>query len=72
MRCAFGNKNSQPMYFINLIAQDCLEIRLDGFAKRRKPHGRSAIEQGTAEFLFNRRIAVESDGCEMPQIQPRV
>jgi hypothetical protein len=28
--------------------------------------------KGTAEFLFNRRIAVESDGCEMPQIQPRV
>jgi hypothetical protein len=51
MRCASGNKNSQPMYFINL-AQDCLEMRLDDFAEWRKPHGRSAIEQGTAEFLF--------------------
>jgi hypothetical protein len=40
------NKSFQPMYFINL-AQDRFEVRLDGFAERREPHGRPALEQVT-------------------------
>jgi hypothetical protein len=51
MRCAFGSKNSQPVYLVDL-AQDCLEVRFDGFAEWRKPHGRSALEQATAKFAF--------------------
>ena len=39
------------MYLVDL-AQDCLEMWFDGFAKWRKPDRWSAIEQGTSEFVF--------------------
>ena len=48
MRCGFGGKNSQSVNLVYL-AQDCLEMRLDGFAEWGKPYGWAAIEQGTAE-----------------------
>jgi hypothetical protein len=57
MRYTFG---TQLMYFVDL-PQDCLEMRFDGFAERRKPDRPSAIEQGTSEFML-------SDGWEMPLI----
>jgi hypothetical protein len=46
MHLAFGNKNSQAVYLVDL-AQDHFEVRLNGFAEWRNPHGRSALEQGT-------------------------
>jgi len=39
------------MYFVDL-AQNCLEMRFDGFAEWQKPERRSAIEQGTSELVF--------------------
>jgi uncharacterized protein YaiE (UPF0345 family) len=48
MRYTFG---TQAMYLVDL-AQDCLEMRFDGFTEWRKPDRRSAIEQGTSEFVF--------------------
>lgn len=38
--------------YLDDLAQDRLEMRFDGFAEWRKPDGRSAIEQGTPEFVF--------------------
>jgi hypothetical protein len=48
MRYTFG---TQLIYLVDL-AQDCLEMRFDGFTEWRKPERRSAIEQGTSEFVF--------------------
>jgi uncharacterized protein YaiE (UPF0345 family) len=48
MRCTFG---TQVMDLVEL-AQDCLEMRFDGFTEWRKPERRSAIEQGASEFVF--------------------
>jgi hypothetical protein len=46
-----ASQNSQPVYLVDL-AHDRLAVRLDGFAEWRKPYGRAAIEQSTAEFAF--------------------
>jgi hypothetical protein len=63
MRYTFG---TQVMYLVDL-AQDCLEMRFDGFTERRKPDRRRS-NKGRPSSCSNRRIAVESDGWEMPLI----
>src|SRR5262249_19103828 len=48
MRYSFG---TQLMYLVDL-AQNCLEMRLDGFAEWRKPDRRAPIEQGAPPVGF--------------------
>ena len=61
MSHTFGNR-TELMY---LLAQDCLEMRFNGF---RKPDGRSAIKQGSPTSCSNRAsTVVEREGEQRPR-----
>ena len=45
------SRRANPSYLVD-SERDDLEMRFDRFAERRKPHGRSALEQCAAQFLL--------------------
>jgi len=45
------SRRANPSYLVD-GERDYLEMRFDRFAERRKPHGRSALEQRAAQFLL--------------------
>jgi hypothetical protein len=63
----YTSETRAPLIYVVDLAQDCLEMRFDGFAEWRKPEVRDRTRDVRVRVPIA-ELQLESDGWEMPQI----